>query len=38
MTMEMYDCGVDVDVEVPRPAQLTDFGALMEDMGQPAAP
>lgn len=37
MTMEMYDFGVDVNVEIPPPSQVTDLGALMEQMGSPTS-
>jgi hypothetical protein len=35
MTMEMYDFGVDVDIEVPPASDVTDIGALMEEMEKP---
>ena len=37
MTMEMYDFGVDVEVEVPPASDVTDLGALMEEMEKPGS-
>lgn len=37
MTLEMYDFGVEVDVEVPPASQVTDLQELMERAGQPPA-
>ena len=37
MTMEMYDFGVDVDVEVPPASDVTDIGKLMEQMEKPGS-
>ena len=39
MAMEMYDFGIEVDVQVPPPSQVTDLQELMSRAGQaPAAP
>lgn len=37
MTMEMYDFGVDVEVEVPPASDVTDIGELMEQMEKPGS-
>lgn len=37
MTMEMYDFGIDVDIDLPPRSQVTDFSRLLEGAGQPTS-